>query len=435
MNDHGARHHARFPASSAHRWIPCTASINYTANLPETTSDAAEEGRIAHEYLEQVLNSEIRLERIPTDEVRDAVAIVLDEIEEFLVDGWALYSEQYGEYAKDAGGTVDISLLRKDHRALKIIDFKYGKRVVEVVGNRQLLAYAAVMIQHFTAVDEIELIIVQPRAFHQHGPVRRWAVTREDVAKFLEEAANAMFAADHHPQFKAGEHCRYCKAEAVCPEFERAALAVASESFSTVQQVDKAVLPAPEDIPNDRLAHILNASAVLDEWLKAVERVAYARLRQGHQVPGWKLVEAKGRRKWDEAVEPETIADALATLGGGLPGDFLRVTPIGITEAERKLKAAVRETAQAIGHPKAAADQMVRDAVAYAAQLMDRGSSGNLTLVRDTDARPAKTPVGDAFTGVTIEHAPAQEPAPVPPWPGAQMLHGDDGLNAEDYIE
>lgn len=44
--------HALLSASSASRWLACTAAPRFEEGLPESTSDYAEEGRLAHAIAE-----------------------------------------------------------------------------------------------------------------------------------------------------------------------------------------------------------------------------------------------------------------------------------------------------------------------------------------------------------------------------------------------
>ena len=44
--------HALLSASSASRWMVCTAAPRFEAQFPETTSEYAEEGRLAHSLCE-----------------------------------------------------------------------------------------------------------------------------------------------------------------------------------------------------------------------------------------------------------------------------------------------------------------------------------------------------------------------------------------------
>ena len=49
---HEERAHALLSASSAHRWLKCTKSARLEEQFPDTTSEAAEEGTLAHKLAE-----------------------------------------------------------------------------------------------------------------------------------------------------------------------------------------------------------------------------------------------------------------------------------------------------------------------------------------------------------------------------------------------
>ena len=49
---HEERNHALLSASSAHRWLACTPSARLEEQFPDTTSEAAKEGTLAHELAE-----------------------------------------------------------------------------------------------------------------------------------------------------------------------------------------------------------------------------------------------------------------------------------------------------------------------------------------------------------------------------------------------
>ncbi|MGL5434969.1 MAG: DUF2800 domain-containing protein, partial [Lachnospiraceae bacterium] len=50
--NHKERDHALLSASSAHRWMYCTPSAVIEDQFPDTTSEAAKEGTLAHELSE-----------------------------------------------------------------------------------------------------------------------------------------------------------------------------------------------------------------------------------------------------------------------------------------------------------------------------------------------------------------------------------------------
>lgn len=46
------KNHAVLSASSAHRWLNCPGSVSLTKDMPDTKSEYAEEGRLAHAVAE-----------------------------------------------------------------------------------------------------------------------------------------------------------------------------------------------------------------------------------------------------------------------------------------------------------------------------------------------------------------------------------------------
>ena len=49
---HEGRAHALLSASGAYRWLKCTKSARLEEQFPDTTSEAAKEGTLAHELAE-----------------------------------------------------------------------------------------------------------------------------------------------------------------------------------------------------------------------------------------------------------------------------------------------------------------------------------------------------------------------------------------------
>ena len=70
LHDHQSREHAILSASSASRWMKCTASVQMSESyapkkLPEEESSFASEGTVAHEIAEACLRSYIEGKEFP----------------------------------------------------------------------------------------------------------------------------------------------------------------------------------------------------------------------------------------------------------------------------------------------------------------------------------------------------------------------------------
>jgi len=138
-------------------------------------------------------------------------------------------------------GTNDAILVRCRDNVVRVYDFKGGKGVlVEVVGNRQLLyyGYGAVINLAGLNIEAVELVIVQPRARHSAGPVRRWRVDLIDVYDWSMDLLKAAEATDNPlAPLRAGSWCRWCRAAGVCVAYRDHALAQVALQFPDLTQV------------------------------------------------------------------------------------------------------------------------------------------------------------------------------------------------------
>ena len=156
------RQHALLSASSAHRWLACTAAPHFEENFPDGTSSYAEEGTLAHAICElyarkkftvlstRKFNSELKkLQARPlySDEMlRTAEAYV-----DYLTEKAMQYATpphvamevkvDLTAYVPDGFGTCDCIMIGGD--TLHITDYKHGKGVpVSAENNPQMRLYA-----------------------------------------------------------------------------------------------------------------------------------------------------------------------------------------------------------------------------------------------------------------------------------------------------
>ena len=152
--------HALLSASGAHRWMRCTASARLEATFPDTTSDFAKEGTLAHAV------AELKLRKYAIEPMSQSVftrqynKLKKHELWQAEMDG---FTEDYLDYIKsvmlsykvkpyvvaekrvdfsayvpDGFGTADCLILAGD--TLHVIDFKYGKGVqVSAEHNEQMM--------------------------------------------------------------------------------------------------------------------------------------------------------------------------------------------------------------------------------------------------------------------------------------------------------
>lgn len=409
------REHAKYGASSAHRWMKCHASIKLAETLPTPpASQWATDGTEAHKLLEFALKNKYRSAREASimadrsdDEDRcDAVQIALDYVYDILDthSDALLFVEKRFKFpsvvTNDAFGTNDILIVIPDLELMHVIDYKHGAGIpVEVHENKQLLVYGtgAYFNEEIPKTDTLVLTIIQPRAFHPLGPIREWTIGFERLETFLDEFDQAVLECESESAaFNPGkEQCKWCPALLNCKAIEEKSLQIARQDFNSVKQVSVKTLPDPGSIPVDRLAYIMQSADLLRQWLSEVEDYAYQHATQGGYVPGFKLVEAQAKRVWYG--KDEEIAAQLMLLAGASIDEVMPRKLINITSADKLVKEAFKKRDETVKAKDAAEAAKIS-----LAKLTIKDTSGKLSLVPDTDRRPAAQLGSDAFKGVQV---------------------------------
>lgn len=418
---HGARQHAKYSASNAHRFMRCAGQVAFTRTLPPTPdSEQSIEGERAHELLQLSLMG-VRVG--PDDgpaEMLDAIHAVHDFLDNlYILRGPHLVVQVEQPFTfpqsivppEDAAGIADIMVI--DHMAQEAwsIDFKYGEGVaVEPEGNPQLMFNAVGRLWRIP-IQRVNCVVIQPRIpHHSRGIVRQWSCSSIELAEFQMEAEAAIERAEDAAEFgpveeylKPGSWCRFCDAAHVCPARERNALALPfGDDVPPPALIDRRSLPEPADLGMDRVAHIVLNAERLTSWLRTVQNYAKQQAMAGVQVPGNKLVEAQARRQWHG--DPDAIAASLIELSAYNLGwdDVMPRELLDITKAEARLIEIARANA-----PRGKKDQASKEMREKMAFLTLRQSSGNLVLVPDADGRPAVNRAAAQFGGVNL---PPMEP-------------------------
>jgi hypothetical protein len=241
-----------------------------------------------------------------------------------------------------------------DRKLLIVIDFKYGAGVyVDPVKNSQLMYYGLGAYREANQmIEHIELGIVQPRC--GDGKYRSWTIDTMDLLDFKNDLiAYAKATAVTNAPLQAGPWCRFCPAAAICPELHKETQVVAKLEFPKDQQ-----LYDPQ-----KLAQALTAIPKIEAWVKRVNEFAYGELEAGREIPGYKLVDKKPRRKWKDE-----------------------------QGAKNHLKAAGYSDAQIFEDPKLKSPAQMEKTLAGAKGLLDglfdKASSGH-TIAPLSDPRPA----------------------------------------------
>lgn len=309
---HEERKHALLSASSAHRWIHCTPSARLEEQFPDTTSDAAKEGTLAHELAEIKIRhyfqtvdfgrqkysrrfNKLKKETLWQDEMDRYTDEYLDYIK---TTALALKSEpsvaiekrvDYSAYVQEGFGTADCILISGG--TLHIIDFKYGKGVpVEAAGNAQLSLYALGAYEAYKLlypIEQVKLSIVQPRldsiseAEYAIDALLKWG-------EYVKE--RAALAWGGKGEYAPGpETCRFCRAKAQCR---------ARSDYNVKQAFD--INELPPLITSEEAGKRLLALEDIVKYQKDLQEWALAECLAGKEVPGWKAVEGRSSRDWTD---------------------------------------------------------------------------------------------------------------------------------------
>jgi hypothetical protein len=306
--------HAKFPPSAAERWLACPGSFNLSATVPPSPdSPYAAEGTKAHECLEKLLTGKSFR---PTE--YDHEMITHGRFAEAVIKTAAkkgnLFAETKSDLTfidKDFWGTADATIVEEFGR-LTVVDYKYGAGIpVDPENNPQLIAYAlGKAFEYDFNFSEVALVIIQPRAEHERGPVREWLTTIPTLKKWWKKFKEGTAACrKKDAELVSGDHCRWCPAKIVCPEQSTRAFKQALIDFD--EEGDRLSLPTAikELIPTgEKLGKYLEAFERIENYIGAVREHAFHQLNHGHKVPGWKLVPKRATRKWTDAEAVEKIA-------------------------------------------------------------------------------------------------------------------------------
>lgn len=306
--------HAEFSASGSERWLNCAASIQLSRKAPpQEDSPYAKEGTDAHKCLEYVLTNYKSLAEFDSEMIKHAF-FAMKEIKTLRNDvkGTFLTESKVSLEFVEPGmfGTLDVAVVEEFGR-LVVIDYKYGAGVpVDPDENSQLIYYAlGIAHQYDFNFSEVELVVIQPRADHEKGPVRSWVMSIDDLMKWEHIfRAGVKKALGPNPPYKAGDWCRWCPAQSICPEISTRALEQVEIDFEPEESSD-IVLPAPHAITPQKLSHTLTGIEKLEKWIDAVKEHALHVLKEGQVIPGFKLVQKRSTRKWvdEEKVKQRAI--------------------------------------------------------------------------------------------------------------------------------
>ena len=336
------RKHALLSASSAKRWINCPPSARLSEAFPESTSDYAEEGTLAHDICELKLRKLFIEPGMPEKTFKTAHNQLkkrgqYDPEMERYTDEYVDYIQKiaysypvppkiviekevhYGHVARDGYGFSDCIILSGTD--CHVVDFKYGKGItVSAEENPQMMLYGLGALELFDAIydiDTVRMTIYQPRL----ESVSTWEIPVSDLMEWVETELKpkAQLALHGEGEFHCGSWCRFCKAKNTCRARAEEYLRLAQMEFKP-----------PALLSDEEIAEVLKVADELARWSADVYAFATNEaITHGKKWTGFKLVEGRSNRKY---TDEEEVAEAAKAAGYT---DIYKKSLVGITEMEK----------------------------------------------------------------------------------------------------
>ena len=318
--------HKRLGASSRHRWSMCPGSIRECAEYPPTTNEYAIDGTRTHTLLEHCIKNAIDdpfscvghsfddehggftvdLKRAGRVKIAiDYIAMRKAELGQCVIES-EYQTDMLNLFRRDdIGGTMDVMLMNS--KVIEVIDYKDGMTPVRADGNKQLelyawgaIAYSSRLNQSYPKVETIRMTIIQPKLMVKGMPAISFVDVRyfDFAASLLRIIDEAKATDDPQAQLIAGEHCNYCPHSSKCAALAKKSLEFVGVNVSLPDFAQQSADCDPENFNDERLVEVVESAPMIRKFLEAVEVEALKRLNAGKAIPGLKLVNGLGSRKW-----------------------------------------------------------------------------------------------------------------------------------------
>ena len=307
--------HAFLSASSAHRWLECPPSARACEGQEDRASPYAKQGTDCHELCAYLVEKSLGRDAAdPTEsleyydrEMQDCAesycAYVMEQVEaakKCCPDPQVMVEQRldFSRWVENGFGTGDCVVVADE--VLQVIDYKHGVGVlVSAERNPQMMCYALGALELFDGlydIREIRMTIFQPRREN----VSTYSMTKEELLTWADEVLEptAELAYEGKGEFKAGEHCQFCRVKAVCRKRAEYNLELARYDFEM-----------PATLEDTEIAAILPRIDSLTSWAADLKEYALQQALSGTHYEGFKVVEGRSVRKYSDEAAAASAAE------------------------------------------------------------------------------------------------------------------------------
>lgn len=330
------------PAANADRWTICAGSVQAESAKPPILgqrNEAREEGKACKEIAMQILRSyQEPVAKILTpldfiDTLSDNGVLItislMDCVMEFVNDVID-YANTHGclqdlkiEERVDLGyiypgmyGFCDVYHYDPDMLMLTVWEAKFGRHAIEAFENPQAVEWiTGVATENCIQTDvlnmlAIEFRLIQPRAWHSEGTIRKWLCDYEEVLPVLDRLhRKAIESQSSDPSCVPGPHCSGCNARHRCGALTKAG----HIAMHLAMGIEDATLEGAElGFELTTLNHMMK---VIKARITGLEEQVKATIQSGEDnVPGWDMARSQKRQRWKPGVKPQQIVEEAELL-------------------------------------------------------------------------------------------------------------------------
>ena len=307
--------HAFLSASSSHRWLECPPSAKLCSEQEDRASPYAQQGTDCHELCAYLVEKSLGRDVVdPTENLiyydqemqdcaesyRDYVTEQIEAAKKHCPDPQILIEQRldFSRWVENGYGTGDCVIVADE--VLQIIDYKHGLGVlVSAEKNPQMMCYALGALELFDGlydIREISMTIFQPRREN----VSTFTMTKEELLSWADEVLKptAELAYEGKGEFKAGDHCQFCKVKATCRKRAEYNLELARYDFEM-----------PATLEETEIAAILPRIDSLTAWAADLKEYALQQALSGTHYDGFKVVEGRSNRKYSDEAAVASAAE------------------------------------------------------------------------------------------------------------------------------